>query len=124
ISSPQLGGANPADFTVVTAFPISIVAGGAAVPAQVQCKPTNIGIRTATLTLTTNDPAKPTVAYNLACHGEPVPPPILGVPGESLAYPTGAPHGPYGVATSSDGRNVYATDYGNDRLIVFSRDTI
>src|SRR5699024_7581715 len=43
--------------------------------------------------------------------------------GESLTYPTGAPHGPYGVATSPDGTNVYATDYGNDRLIVFSRDT-
>jgi predicted outer membrane repeat protein len=124
ISSPQLGGANPADFTVVTPFPINIAAGGAAVPAQVQCKPTTIGIRTAALTLTTNDPAKSTVAYNLACHGEPVPPPIRGVPGESLTYPTGAAHGPYGVATSPDGKNVYATDLGNSRLVVFTRDTI
>lgn len=123
ISSPQLGGANPADFAAVTAFPITIAAGGAAVPAQVQCKPTTIGIRTATLTLATNDPAKPTVAFNLACHGEPVPPPILGVPGESLTYPTGAGHGPYGVATSPDGKNVYTTDLGNNRLVVFARDT-
>ena len=124
ISSPQLSGANPADFSVVTALPITIAAGGAAVPAQVQCQPTNIGIRTAILTLTTTDPTKPTVAYNLACHGEPVPPPILGVPGESLTYPLPASpsHGPYGVATSPDGKNVYATDFGNSRLIVFTRD--
>jgi predicted outer membrane repeat protein len=125
ISSPQLGGANPADFSVMTAFPITIAAGGAAVPAQVQCQPTTIGIRTATLTFTTNDPTKPTVAYNLACHGEPVPPPILGVPGESLSNPLGAgSNGVYGIATSPDGKNIYATDYGDDLLMVFSRDTI
>jgi predicted outer membrane repeat protein len=124
ISSAQFGGANPADFAAVTAFPINIAAGGAAVLAQVQCKPTNIGIRTATLTLATNDPAKPTVAYNLACQGEPVPPPILGVPGESLGNPLGAGNnGVYGIATSPDGKNVYATDNGDDLLMVFSRDT-
>ena len=125
ISGPAFGGANPADFTVVTAFPISIAAGGAAVPAQVQCKPTSIGIRTAILTLATNDPTKPTVAYNLACHGEPAPTPILDVPGQSLANPLGAgAPGPYGVAISPDGRNVYATDFGDDLVMVFSRDSI
>lgn len=51
--------------------------------------------------------------------------PFLAVPGESVAYPTptSAAHGPYGVAVSPDGKNVYASDYGNDRLIVFARDT-
>ncbi|HEY1015524.1 MAG TPA: beta-propeller fold lactonase family protein [Herpetosiphonaceae bacterium] len=51
--------------------------------------------------------------------GEPAP--FLGVPGRSVSYPTGAAHGPYGVAVSPGGENVYASDYGNDRLIVFAR---
>jgi DNA-binding beta-propeller fold protein YncE len=33
-------------------------------------------------------------------------------------------NGPYGVAISPDGRNVYAADYGDDLIMVFSRDTI
>jgi|ADGO01.1.fsa_nt_gi 3-carboxymuconate cyclase len=49
--------------------------------------------------------------------------PFLDVPGTSVTYPTGAAHGPYGVAVSPDGKHVYVSDYGNDRLIVFARDT-
>jgi DNA-binding beta-propeller fold protein YncE len=48
--------------------------------------------------------------------------PFLSVPGQSVTYPTGVSHGPYGVAVSPDGKNVYASDYGNDRVIVFTRD--
>src|SRR5690606_36995986 len=40
--------------------------------------------------------------------------PFLDVPGTSVTYPTGAAHGPYGVAVSPDGKHVYVSDYGND----------
>ncbi|HEX9438076.1 MAG TPA: beta-propeller fold lactonase family protein, partial [Roseiflexaceae bacterium] len=112
------------DFKVLTAFPLAPIAPNATQTIQLQCKPSNIGIRTATLTLTTNDPTKPTVSYNLTCQGDPVPPPILAVPGESIPNPLGVGNsGPYGVATSPDGKNVYATDFGDNLVMVFTRNT-
>jgi 6-phosphogluconolactonase (cycloisomerase 2 family) len=124
VSTSTLGGANSADFKVVTSFPLNIAA-GTLKTVQVQCKPASSSIRTATLTLATNDQNRPTVVYNLACEGQPVPPPILDEPGESVPYPHPASptYGPYGVAVSSDGKNVYAADYGHDLVAVFTRDT-
>ncbi len=72
VSNPVLGGANPSEFEVNTAFPFSITDGGSAQTVQLECTP-QLGARTATLTLTTNDPARPTVLYNLTCSGLPVP---------------------------------------------------
>jgi 6-phosphogluconolactonase (cycloisomerase 2 family) len=125
ISGPSIGGANPADFALLTSgFPLTI-APNASKSIAVQCTPKALGIRTATLSFGTDDPNRPTVSFNLTCTGQPAPPPILEVPGQSLANPLGnGANGPYGVATSPDGHNVYATDYGDDLVMVFSRDTI
>jgi hypothetical protein len=74
VSDPQLGGSHPADFDVVTPLPLSIVDGAPPRSVQLACTPGAQGARTATLTLTTNDPARPSVGYDLACAGQPVPP--------------------------------------------------
>src|SRR6266545_7294851 len=101
---------------------MSLLDGGAAQSVQLTCTPTALGIRTATLTLTTNDPAKPTVSYNLACNSVPVPPPYLDAPGQSYNNSLVAGNnGPYGVAVSPDGKNVYASDLGDNLLTIFSR---
>ncbi len=123
VNTPVLGGANPGDFSVAPNLALTIANGAAPQPILLKCKPTGYGIRTATLTVQTNDPNRPAVSFDLTCTGIDAPTPFLDLPGESLTYPTGASHGPYGVAVSPDGKNVYATDYGNDRLIVFTRNT-
>ncbi len=124
VSSPVFGGTNPGDFAIKapSPFPMSLLDGGAAQSVQLTCTPTALGIRTATLTLTTNDPAKPTVSYNLACNSVPVPPPYLDAPGQSYNNSLVAGNnGPYGVAVSPDGKNVYASDLGDNLLTIFSR---
>jgi 6-phosphogluconolactonase (cycloisomerase 2 family) len=124
VSSPALGGANPGDFAVKAPapFPLSIADNGPAQIIQLTCTPTALGIRTATLTLTTNDPTRPNVSYNLACNSVPVPPPYLDAPGQSYNNSlTPGASGPYGVAVSPDGKNVYASDVGDNLLTVFSR---
>src|SRR4029078_8737518 len=123
VHTPVLGGANPGDFSVDPNLVLAIANGGGAQSIPMKCKPTDYGIRTATLTLQTNDPNQASVSFTRTCTGIDAPTPFLDLPGESLTYPTGAAHGPYGVAVSPDGKNVYATDYGNDRLIVFTRNT-
>ncbi|HEU5100740.1 MAG TPA: beta-propeller fold lactonase family protein, partial [Roseiflexaceae bacterium] len=125
LSSPAFGGANPADFALLTGgFPLTI-APNASQSIAVQCTPSALGIRTASLAFSTDDPNRPSVSFTLTCEGQPAPPPILEVPGQSHANPLGTgANGPYGVATSPDGRNVYATDYGDDLLMVFSRDPL
>ena len=74
VSSPVPGGTNPGDFSVVTSFPINIADGAAPMVVQLGCTPQAEGARTATLTLTTNDPLRPSVLYDLTCTGLPVPP--------------------------------------------------
>ncbi len=65
---------NPGDFSVDTTFPLDILDGAAARTVQLGCTPQAEGARTATLTLSTNDPTRPTVAYDLTCTGLPAPP--------------------------------------------------
>jgi hypothetical protein len=74
VSNPVLGGANPGDFSVETTFPLDIPDGAQAETVSLGCRPQAVGARSATLTLTTNDPNRPTVAYDLTCTGLPVPP--------------------------------------------------
>jgi predicted outer membrane repeat protein len=124
VSNPALGGANPGDFKVVTVFPLAIAA-GASSSVALQCKPLDIGIRTATLTVTTNDPNRATVAYTLACNGQQAPPPILDDPGQSVGNtPAKGLDGAYGVAISPDGQNVYVTGYFSKAVAVFKRDAV
>jgi hypothetical protein len=77
VSDPVLGGADPGDFSVETGFPLTLPDGSAPQAVALRCVPQAEGMRTATLTLTTNDPARPTAVYDLACGGQP-PPPGLG----------------------------------------------
>jgi hypothetical protein len=74
VGNPVLGGTNPGDFSVGTTFPLEILDAAPAQTVQLGCTPQAEGARTATLTLTTNDPARPTVAYDLTCSGLPAPP--------------------------------------------------
>jgi conserved repeat domain len=62
-------GPNADEFTITAPgnFPLTISDGGEDGRITVQCTPTAMGLRTATLTLTTNDPSQPTVSYTLTC---------------------------------------------------------
>jgi hypothetical protein len=73
VSDPVLGGANPGDFSVTTTFPFDLPDGAPPKTIQLACTPQAEGLRTAMLTLTTNDPAVPAAAYDLTCAGEPPP---------------------------------------------------
>ncbi len=85
-------GANAADFTITApAFPFTIADGGANQPITIQCTPAAEGLRTATLTLTSNDPAWPTIAYPLECTGTVVLTPIyqsVPAPGSTINLTT------------------------------------
>jgi hypothetical protein len=74
VSNPHLGGTNPGDFAVDTAFPLSVPDGSPPRTVQLSCTPQALGSRTATLTLTTNDAVQTTVAYHLTCTGQAAPP--------------------------------------------------
>ncbi|HYF63373.1 MAG TPA: choice-of-anchor D domain-containing protein, partial [Herpetosiphonaceae bacterium] len=104
-----LAGANPEDFSVPAGFSLTLADGAAAGNLPVTCKPTALGIRTATLTAHTTDLGKPTVTFNLTCTGIQVPPPVL-VNGSSVAGNNLIPlNNPFGVAVSPDGKFVYVT---------------
>lgn len=75
VSNSVFGGPDMADFTAVTAFPFNINDGGNDVQLTLSCTPTAVALRTATLTLTTNDPNHATVTYNLECPGIATPQP-------------------------------------------------
>jgi CSLREA domain-containing protein len=123
VNTPVLGGANPGDFSV-GAVDITIPDGGAAVPINVTCAPQSFGVRSATLTLNTNDPIRPQVTYNLICQGVPPVGPVLEVPGQSIPnnlVPGAA--GPYGVLVTHDGKHVYSADEGDGLVTVYGRDS-
>lgn len=71
-TATAITGPNASDFTLVTPtiFPMTIPDGGALQRVSVRCQPSSVGTRTATLTLTTNDPGQPTVSYTLTCTGQ------------------------------------------------------
>lgn len=73
VSNPTIGGANPGEFSVLTAFPLNIASGSQDV--ELRCNANAVGSRTATLTLSTNDPAHPSVTYNLLCNVQALPVP-------------------------------------------------
>ena len=129
VSGNPLGGANPGDFSVSGGSDnFSIADGGAPHNVIVQCTPQNYGIRSATLTLNTNDNTQTSVVYNLTCKGVPAPSPYL-LGGTSMGNsPDHGLHHVIGVAISPDGNFAYAT--GNDgsdtdgRVASFNRDPV
>ncbi|HEU4323654.1 MAG TPA: beta-propeller fold lactonase family protein [Roseiflexaceae bacterium] len=112
-------GLHPSDFGVIA--PQSIDPGATAA-VTVECQPSGAGVRSASLTIPTNDPNTASVTYTLSCTGEVVPPPPLSATGQALnVAPGGAAGGPYGLAISPDGRSVYAVDRLDNAVSLYSR---
>lgn len=123
VGGAGLTGANPTDFTF-NAFNGTIPDGGGPVNLPITCTPGGFGLRTATLSLTTNDPQRPTVSYNLVCEGVPTPPAPLAWPGVSYIEGQGGLNtldGAYDIAISPDGLYAYVTGFVDDALTVFRR---
>jgi 6-phosphogluconolactonase (cycloisomerase 2 family) len=123
VNNPVLGGANPGDFSIGGGFSLTLTDGHAPVDVAVSCTATAPGIRTATLTVSTNDPTSPTVVFNLSCTGK-TPPPLALDTGSATSVDGNlfTLDGPYGVAVSPDGKNVYVVGRLSDSLHVFNRD--
>jgi predicted outer membrane repeat protein len=125
VNGAVLGGANPGDFSVGGGFDFTIADGAAAVVGAVSCTPTAPGLRSATLTVNTSDPTRPTVSFNLVCTGKTPPPLALDSP-SATASGGGLPalDAPYGVAISPDGAHVYAVGYSSDSIHTYERDPL
>ena len=124
VGSADVSGANPFEFTF-NAFDDTINDGEAPVTLPITCTPGNFGLRTATLSLATTDPTRPSVSYNLVCEGVAPPSPPLAPPPAELnsIQSANALDGAYDVAVSPDGLHVYVTSYVDDTLTVYARDT-
>lgn len=129
VNTAVLGGANPAEFSFGAGVNLSLSDGHAPVDIDLSCTPTGLGARSATLTLASNDPTRPSVSYTLVCNGKPAPAPVLETVG--TRYTGGIPtlNGPYGIASSPDGKHVYVAgnlssfgQYGGV-MYSFARDT-
>ncbi|MFV9506720.1 MAG: choice-of-anchor D domain-containing protein [Oscillochloridaceae bacterium umkhey_bin13] len=123
ISGFNLGGVNPGDFSLVgwnSSDTITIPDGSAPATRGLRCTPSAPGLRSATLSMSTNDPQRPTISFDLSCQGvRPQQPPLapfaLGQAG------TGASSGPHGLAISPDGQHLYLAAQTGDRLIMLRR---
>lgn len=123
VSGAALSGANPNDFAF-GAFDGTINNGEPPVNINITCTPSDFGLRTAVLSLNTNDPTRPTVTYNLVCEGVAPPPDQLATPGYSYIKGQNGINsldGAYDIAISPDGLHAYATSYVDDKLTVFDR---
>src|SRR5262249_49317370 len=100
ITNLALSGPNAGDFGLLPSTPFSIDPGAPPVNLAVTCKPSAAGLRTATLTLTTNDaPDHASVAYHLVCTGAPAP--VSGFePSQSPASPISFPDTEFGAMSS------------------------
>lgn len=118
VATPAFGGANPGDFSVVSGLPLALGNNSAPASIMIRCTPAAPGIRTATLTLATNDPTRPAVTYALSCTGRTPPAPPLASAAVSQAS---AGDGPFAVAVSPDGRHVYVTAQTSGNVFAFRR---
>lgn len=78
LSNPTISGANAADFSLVTGFPVMIGDGDPVAAVEVSCVPTAVNTRSATLTFQTTDGSHSQVSYDLLCEGTAVPQPGFG----------------------------------------------
>ncbi|MCX6050323.1 MAG: beta-propeller fold lactonase family protein [Chloroflexi bacterium] len=121
VNFQAINGLNPGDFQVMSGLPAVVTDGNAAgAIVTVRCTPAALGIRTATLNLTTDDPNNPAVSFDLTCAGSPIPTPFLSAPGVSVNSLDGA----YGVTVSPDSRQVYVTSYYAGSVSYFNRDLV
>ena len=118
VQMQSISGDNAGDFSVESGLPATINDGNSAgVKVTLHCTPSALGIRTAQLTLTTNDPANPTVSFDLVCKATPPPPPALAKPGTSFGSVTSA----LDVAVSPDGKQLYAA--AGNAVVQFHRES-
>jgi CSLREA domain-containing protein len=95
--------------------------GGAAKGIGLACAGDSIGLATGTLNFSTNDPAHPTVSFNVNC---------TVIKADEMFFPMhssttvglGTVAGPYGIAISPDGKHVYAADAGDSAVVAYSVD--
>lgn len=113
ISNATIGGLHPTDFSTDIAGPISISNGGAPVNVKVNCSPSALGVRSATLTVQTNDPTQPSVSFNLSCVGKAPPQLVIEEQGGSRATVGPNNNGPYALSVSPDGKHIYVADSNN-----------
>ncbi|HSD83194.1 MAG TPA: beta-propeller fold lactonase family protein, partial [Anaerolineae bacterium] len=119
LSNPSFVSSPSGAITLDTAFPINIANGGAPVPIQFTCVANSIGLRTATFSFNTNDPAHPTVSYNLNCTVNKAKDKFIAAH-QSTNAGLGSTAGPYGVTVSPDGKQVYVADAGDSALVAFT----
>ncbi|MFN8491191.1 MAG: beta-propeller fold lactonase family protein [Caldilineaceae bacterium] len=118
VAFQSITGDNAGDFKVMSGLPATVLNGDAAGNSvTVRCTPSALGIRTAVLNLTTDDPANANVSFDLTCTGNPAPVPFLAAPGVSTTGLNGA----YGLAISPDNKQVYVTNYFAGTLSHFDR---
>jgi hypothetical protein len=68
VNSADFSGTNASDFSILSpSFPFTLTNGSTAQDIQVQFTPTAAGTRTATLTLSSNDPDNSSIAYHFSC---------------------------------------------------------
>ena len=71
VSLDKLTGIEASDFKVMTTdFPLTLHQLGEVTTVTLQCTPSGIGLRSAQLQLTTNDPKNPLISYTLECTGQ------------------------------------------------------
>jgi predicted outer membrane repeat protein len=121
LGTAQISGDAKDDFSII-GLPGTIANGGASVDATITCTPTVPGLRSATLSFSTNDPNIPTATFALSCSGRmpPVAPLESTGPGV-ISGPTAGNAGPYGLALSPDGQHLYAADQGDSLVAAFRR---
>jgi len=114
LQSPSLDGAGAAMYVLETAFPITVEDGGNPLGITLTCTP-DLGYHLATLQLTTNDPSRPTVVFNLSCTGA-----NQAATAGFASTPT--PPGPIGIDPAPMGINVsrlvHVTEVGSTDLVL------
>ena len=118
LSGASLVSTPPGAITLQTVFPFAMNDGDAPKQIGLNCAGDSIGLKTAVLSFATNDPAHPSVSYNVNC--------TVAKPKDNFIaanYSTnaglGSIAGPYGVAVSPDGRHVYVADAGDSAIAVY-----
>jgi hypothetical protein len=69
VGSPQISGPHAADFSITPAGAFELIDGAAARTLTITCNPSATGLRSATLSMATNDPILPEARYTLNCTG-------------------------------------------------------
>lgn len=118
LTSPSLISDPAGSFSAINGLPTTINDGGADKTVSVQCLASSFGVKTATLTFTTNDTTAPLASYFLICDVQKAPDDVFGSTYSNFSN-LGPGFGPYGLAISADGQHVYVADSGNDQVALY-----